>query len=188
MTKILVAYASKHHSTAEIAEAIGQVLRYSGGLEVDVCSVETVETLSPYDAVVLGSAVYVGQWQAAAVDFLMKHEAEMVQRPVWFFSSGPTGEGDPKALMKGWNFPEKLQPIADHIKPRDIRLFHGSLDPAQLNLFERVITKGVKSPVGDFRDWNMILAWAADIAQALENEPPEVSPYEEHEAKTASSD
>jgi menaquinone-dependent protoporphyrinogen oxidase len=167
MTKILVAYATKHNSTAEIASAIGEILRQTATFQVEVQPMEAVEDLTPYDAVVLGSAVYVGQWQSKAADFLKKNEQRLARRPVWLFSSGPTGEGDPASLMKGWRFPETLQPVADFIKPRDIALFHGKLDPDDLNFFERGAVKMVKAPTGDFRDWDMIRQWASNIAKAL---------------------
>jgi menaquinone-dependent protoporphyrinogen oxidase len=167
MTRILVAFASKHHSTAEIAEAIGEVLRESGGLLVDVRSVETVRDLTGYDAVIVGSAVYAGQWQGEAAAFLKQHERDLAQRPTWLFSSGPTGEGDPKTLLKGWELPEALRPVAERIKPRALAVFHGSLESDRLSVLERLIVKGVKAPLGDFRDWQMIQKWASGIAEAL---------------------
>jgi menaquinone-dependent protoporphyrinogen oxidase len=173
MTEILVAYASKHNSTAEIAKVIGKVLRQSSDLHVDIRSVEVVEDISPYDAVVLGSAVYAGKWQSPAADFLKKHETELAQRPVWLFSSGPTGEGDPKALTKGWELPDVLRPIAARIKPRGVTVFSGKLEASSLNFFTRVLVKAINASafrIGDFRDWNMIRIWAAGIAQALEGE------------------
>ena len=118
MTRILVAYASKYHATAEIAEEIGKTLRQTAGLEVVVRDVSTVTHLSPYDAVVLGSAVYIGQWQESAAQFLKTHERELAQRPVWLFSSGPTGEGDPKEMLKGWEFPDALLPVAHGVVGR----------------------------------------------------------------------
>ena len=167
MTKILVAYASKHHSTAEIANVIGEVLQCSDELQVDIRSVEVVEDIALYDAVILGSAVYMGQWQATATDFLKKYEQELEQRPVWLFSSGPIGQGDPATLLKGWQFPEALQAIAMRIKPRNIALFHGKLDPNTLNFLERSTIKLVHAKTGDSRDWTAIRAWAENIAQAL---------------------
>src|SRR4051812_10765859 len=128
MTRVLVAYATKHNSTAEIAFAIAEELRHSGLLHVDIEQVENVKDITPYQVVVLGSAVYMGQWRDQATDFLKRHTQELAQRSVWLFSSGPIGQGDPKTLMKGWVFPEALQPIADQIKPRDIMLFHGKLE------------------------------------------------------------
>lgn len=116
---------------------------------------------------VLGSAIYVGQWQSAAANFLKEHEQVLAQRPVWLFSSGPTGDSDPVTLLKSWEFPERLKPVVERIQPRDIALFHGRLDPAKLSLFERIVVKGVRAHLADSRDWNMIRAWAQGIAEAL---------------------
>jgi menaquinone-dependent protoporphyrinogen oxidase len=69
--------------------------------------------------------------------------------------------------MKGWVFPENLQPYVDCIKPRDIVLFHGKLERDWLNIFEKAAITFVKSEVGDSRDWNMIRNWANGIAEAL---------------------
>jgi menaquinone-dependent protoporphyrinogen oxidase len=166
VTEVLVAYATKHGATAEIAEKIGRVL-HQAGLRTDVLPVDRVDDLSRYNAFVLGSAVYVGQWRKEAAAFLEANEETLGERPVWLFSSGPLGEGDPVELMKGWRFPEELQPIADRIRPRDIVFFHGVLDPEKLGLAEKLIVKGIKAPVGDFRDWEAIDSWAAAIADTL---------------------
>ncbi|MBI1256257.1 MAG: flavodoxin [Chloroflexi bacterium] len=167
MTRVLVAYASRHNSTAEIAFAIGGVLQQSPQLQVDIEQVDHVKDITPYQVVVLGSAIYMGQWQAAAADFLKQRQRELEQRSVWLFSSGPIGDGDPKTLMNGWVFPEVLQPFADRIKPRDIALFHGKLERDWLNILEKAAVKFVGASTGDSRDWKMIRAWANKIAEAL---------------------
>ena len=169
--RVLVAYATKHGATAEIADKIGEVLRQAG-LQTDMLPADRAGDLSPYKAVVLGSAVYIGQWQKKAATFLRANEKALAERPVWLFSSGPTGEGDPVQLTKGWRFPIALQPIADRIHARDIAIFHGALDPKKLNLIEKWMIKNVKAPLGDFRDWNAINAWASAIADALRRETP----------------
>jgi menaquinone-dependent protoporphyrinogen oxidase len=165
-TQVLVAYATKYGATAEIAEKIGEVLR-KAGLQVDVLPAGKVRDLAPYQAVVLGSAVYMGRWMKDAVKLLTANEAALAQKAVWFFSSGPLGEGDPVELLEGWRFPPLQQPIADRIQPRDIAVFHGALDIAKLNWLYRWIMKNFKSPEGDFRDWAAITAWAESIAAAL---------------------
>jgi menaquinone-dependent protoporphyrinogen oxidase len=167
--QILVAYATKYDATAEIAEKFGQVLRQAG-LQADVLPVDQVSDLEPYKAVVLGSAVYIGQWRKEAVRFLQANEKMLAERPVWLFSSGPTGEGDAVELLKGWRFPEAQKPIVDRIRPREIIVFHGALDPEKMNFIEKTVIKNVKAPVGDFRDWDAITSWAASIAEALKNE------------------
>lgn len=165
-SKVLVAYASKYGATAEIAGKIGEVLR-GADLEADVMEANCAGDPTQYTAVVLGSAVYIGSWRKEAATFLKANELKLTGLPVWLFSSGPTGEGDPVALTKGWRFPEKLQPIADSIKPRDIAVFGGAIDTKKLNLIERWMIKNVKAPAGDFRDWTAITAWAAGIAEVL---------------------
>ncbi len=164
--QILVAYATKYGATAEIAEKIGQVLRQAG-LSTDVLPAQHVDSPSPYKAVILGSAVYMGQWRKEAVTFLNTNEKALAERPVWLFSSGPTGEGNPIQLLKGWRLPKAQQSVADRIHPRDIAVFGGALDPKKMNLFEKWIIKNVKASLGDFRDWNAIDAWAQSISGAL---------------------
>ena len=41
-----------------------------------------------------------------------------------------------------------------------------------MNLIERWMVKNVKAPLGDFRDWDAINAWASGIAGALQRETP----------------
>ncbi len=173
--RILVAYATKYGATEQIAVKIGDVLRQTG-FKADVLPVDQVETLTTYQAVVLGSAVYTGQWRKEAVAFLENNEKRLAAIPVWFFSSGPPGQGDPVQLMKGWRFPEAQQPIADRIRPRDITFFHGVLDMKKLNLGEKLIVKGFKAPLGDFRDWENITHWAASIAEAVKQDVKQAQP------------
>lgn len=167
--KVLVAYASKYGATAEIAEKVGQTLRQAG-LQADVMPVSRVSDLMPYKAVVLGSAVYMGQWRKEVGKFLKANEKLLAERPVWLFSSGPMGKGDPVQLTKGWRFPKSQGPIIERIRPRDIVIFHGMLDMKKLNFFEKWVIRNVKAPVGDFRDWNAISSWVARIAAALQKQ------------------
>jgi menaquinone-dependent protoporphyrinogen oxidase len=165
--KILVAYASKHGATAEIAEVVGRELG-EAGLNVEVLPIAAVKDVSVYDAIAIGSAVYAGQWRKEASVFLEANKDKLAERSVWLFSTGPTGEGDPVQMMKGWNFPDALRPVADAIKPREIAFFHGVLDMSKLNLGEKLIVKGIKAPVGDFRDWDAIKGWASSIAKEIQ--------------------
>jgi menaquinone-dependent protoporphyrinogen oxidase len=166
--KVLVAFATKYGATAEIAEKIGQVFR-GAGLETDVLPADRVDDLALYKAVVLGSAVYIGKWRKEALKFLQANEKLLAERPVWLFSSGPTGEGNPVELLNGWRYPESLQPIVDHIQPRDIAVFHGAVLTDKMNFIEKFMIKNVKTPIGDFRDWQAITAWAKKIADELED-------------------
>jgi menaquinone-dependent protoporphyrinogen oxidase len=172
---ILVTYASKYGATKEIAQKIGEVLRQAG-LQTDVLPVDGVYNLDPYKAVILGSSVYVGKWPKEAVKFLQANQNNLAERPVWIFSSGPTGHGNPVELVEGQRLPAALQPIADRIRPRDIAVFHGHIDPDKINFIEKWAIKSlVKKPFGDFRDWGAITAWATAIAKSLKEKDTERS-------------
>ena len=164
--KMLVTYASKYGSTAEIAQTIAKTIRQAG-LMVEIMPVEEVESLETYSSIVLGSAVYAGQWRKEAASFLKDHHQQLSRKKVWLFSSGPTGEGDPQELMNGWTFPEGLAPVAENLQPEDIAFFHGVLDEDRLGFAEKLIVKGLKAPLGDFRDWEVISCWAETIASKI---------------------
>jgi menaquinone-dependent protoporphyrinogen oxidase len=167
--KILVAYASKYGATAEIAGKIGEVLRQAD-LQAEVMPVDSIRDISPYQAVILGSAVYIGKWQKEAVDFLQSHQKTLADRPVWLFSSGPTGEGDALALVEGVRLPASLQAVVSRIRPCDIAVFHGYINLNKVNAIEKWAIKSiVKKPFGDYRDWDAIVSWAAGIASALKD-------------------
>ncbi|HUX12922.1 MAG TPA: flavodoxin domain-containing protein [Spirochaetia bacterium] len=165
MTKerILVTYASKHGATAEIAEGIGAVL-LKRGMEVDVMAIDRASDLAGYAAIVLGVALYMGNWRKEAVRFLKQNEAELSGKPFWLFLSGPSGVGDPIELLKGRQVPPSLQGLLDRIKPREVTVFHGALTPEKISGFERWIIKRVKAATGDFRDWSAIESWATSVA------------------------
>jgi menaquinone-dependent protoporphyrinogen oxidase len=164
--KVLVAYATKYGATEGIAEKIGVVLGEEG-FDVEVISSEKISDLSPYEAVVIGSGVYIGRWRKEAAKFLKVYEKDLKQKKVWLFSSGPTGEGDPEAQLNGWTFPEGLKETAASIGPVDSTIFSGSIDKEKLKGLEKWMLKKVEAGIGDFRDWEAIEAWARSIAQEL---------------------
>ena len=159
--KVLLVVASKHGATQEIGERIERTLEASG-LTVHVKLPETVTSLDGYDAVVCGSAVYVGHWMGPAKDFVARHRAALRERPVWLFSSGPIG--DPP-LPAGE--PADAAALLESVGARGHQLFPGRLARRGLSLGEKVVVAGVRAPEGDYRPWDEVEAWAATIASAL---------------------
>lgn len=159
--RVLVASASKHGSTTEIARAIGTALLLRM-VDADVRTVESVVTIEGYDAVVLGSGVYMGHWLEPAKRFIEQHAEELQQRPVWLFSSGPLGD-PPKPVTEAADVADLIE--ATHA--REHRIFAGSLDKHELGIAERAMVAAVRAPEGDFRPWDEIDTWAGAIVAEL---------------------
>jgi ABC-type uncharacterized transport system involved in gliding motility auxiliary subunit len=87
MKKVLVAYASRYGSTAEVAQAIGARLG-ERDMAVDVKNVEEVKDLAGYSAVVVGSAVRVGRWLPAATKFVQQHKSALSGVPLAYLLEG----------------------------------------------------------------------------------------------------
>ena len=169
--KVLVAAASKHGATGEIAARIGAHL-VAQGFEADVKRLEDVDNLDGYAAYVVGSAIYLGNWLKPARRFIDAHADELAQRPTWLFASGsivgdPPIADDPNALRAG--LAEKL---VESTRAREHKLFGGKLDNVDLGLMEKVAVRGVHAKEGDYRDWQAIDAWAAEIAADLTRVAP----------------
>lgn len=165
--KVLVAVASRHGATDQIAREISvRLLDTLSATDptaaVQVRAVNQVPSLDGYDAVVLGSAVYMGRWLPAAREFTKRHAAALAAVPVWLFSSGPIGE--PHQPEQD---PADIAGIATAIGARDHRTFFGRLDKHQLGLAERAIVRAVHAAEGDFRDWPAIRDWARTVGEAL---------------------
>jgi menaquinone-dependent protoporphyrinogen oxidase len=161
--RLLVAYASKHESTAEIAQAIAEELR-GAGIAVDLLEAGEVGRTDDYDAVVLGSAVYMKRWRPSARHLLRRLERELGQRPLWIFSSGPVGDAD---IDPSWCEPAGILTRAQHMNLRDHVIFGGRVPQDPRNFVERAMLRDTPPDIQDRREFEGIRAWARDIAESL---------------------
>ena len=164
MKKVLVAYATKAGTTGEVAEAIGAEL-CNAGLAAEVLPAKEVQDLSPYDAVVIGSPIYVGKWLGDAAEFVARHQAALQQKPTAYFLACMTLHDDTaenRATVGAY-----LQPQRDLVTPLAEGQFVGTFVPQQHPLPFRLMMKLMKSPSGDLRDWEAIRAWAQELAQTI---------------------
>lgn len=164
---MLVTWASKHGSTSEIAAAVALGLQdcdagRAGGLVASAVPVEQQPDPTGFDAVVLGSAVYVGRWREEARHYAAEHATALRSRPVWLFSSGPIGEPPFPS-----DEPYDAEPLSQLVAARGHRVFPGRLDKQLLSFGERAMVTAMRAPVGDSRDWAAVASWAEEIAVAL---------------------
>ena len=161
--RVLVAAASRHGSTAEIATELGKALRGAlPGVGVDVVPLTRVASFADYDAVIVGSAVYFGRWLDEARWQVTTHAEPLRHRSVWLFSSGPVG--DPSVPETE---PADAVEMASSVCAREHVIFPGALHREQLRIRERLAVGLVGAVDGDYRDWPAVRAWADRIAADL---------------------
>ena len=125
----------------------------------------------------IGSAVYMFHWLKDATKFVRRHKKLLSGRPVWLFSSGPLGaeatdeKGDD--VVEASKAKETAE-FEEALHPRDHAVFFGAWAQGKpIGLGERFVAMMPAArdamPVGDFRDWPAIEAWAAGIAREIES-------------------
>ncbi|WP_328745233.1 flavodoxin domain-containing protein [Streptomyces sp. NBC_00285] len=160
-SSVLVAYGTTNGSTAQIAEAVAEVLR-KAGLTVDVLPAQSVASVASYEAVVVGGGVYAGRWQKHARRFVRRHSRALAGRPLWMFSSGPL---DPSASERDIPPVPGVKRAVVRLDAREHVTFGGRLDEGAKGFVARQIVSSGKG--GDFRDFTAIEAWATRIGSEL---------------------
>ena len=155
----LIAYATKHDSTHQVAELVGDVLR-DDGLEVDVRPASTVTDVEPYDVVVIGGALYMGRWHRDARQLLSRHRAALARRPVFVFGMGPLKMEEQQIAGSRKQLDHALAKVPE-VEPIGVAIFGGVVRPEDLRFpFNHM-------PEGDARDPEAIRAWAHDVAAVI---------------------
>ena len=162
--RVLATYASRMGSTQEIAETIGRELQTFG---IDVVVAPCSDNVSPegFDGVIIGSAIYTRRWLKPATKYLKRHAHELDHQKTWLFHSGPCGEGARDEQVQAPKPVKRI--VARHGLPAPVT-FGGRLDiDHAIGPVSRWMS--AEGPLsGDFRDWDRIRAWAAEIAHQLD--------------------
>ena len=167
MERALVAYATKSGATQGVAEIIGRELA-ANGASVDVLPVADVRDVSAYDAVVVGSGVRAGRCYAGAPNLVSTHSAVLSTKPVaYFIVCGTMRECTDENRETVMGYVDQLKCKAPQVEPVDVGLFAGAIDSGKLGFAARLMLKAVKAEEGDWRDWDAIRAWAAELRRKL---------------------
>jgi menaquinone-dependent protoporphyrinogen oxidase len=170
--RVLIAYASVHGSTAEIAQYIGRTLEEKG-LKVQIEDVKAIKALGHYDAFVLGSPIHGGAWLPEMTSFIKDQAEKLAQAPVYLWVTCIR-------VLEAYGMDHVLEHYMHHDLLRSIGArapvaFAGKLDLNAVDWNERWTLAarydGSTWPShfdGDFRDWDKIREWTVQVAAELQ--------------------
>lgn len=168
---MLVAYASQYGSTSEVAAAIGEVFCQQD-TAVNVKPLAEIGDLTPYQAVIVGSPIRSEAWTPEAVAFVETHQATLSQMPVAYFLTCMTLGLASDTLEVRQRVAGYLDPVREQIpavQPVDVGLFAGALDYGKMSYAMQGLYRAFAEDDtdGDYRDWDTIHAWAAEVQPKL---------------------
>ena len=162
--RILVVYASRGGSTAEVADTIAQELSYDG-VVAEATSIKGAKNITSFDAIVLGTAIRMGRPLPEMVSFVKSYRPILSTKKVALFGLCMTLKDDtPENRKLSESY---LAPLTSLFSPVDKQMFAGKIDPARIGLLSRFAIKMVKAPIGDFRLWDTIRNWARALNSKL---------------------
>jgi len=166
--KILVTYATRSGSTIAVAETIQETLK-AQGYRVDLKRVDHVFNLDRYEAVIVGSAIRTGAWLPEAVEFVKEHQVVLKSKPTALFAVCMTlQENTPenREIVRHY-----VDAVCDLIKPVDVGLFAGAMDYRELSFLTEMLSRVMRVPEGDYRNWEAIQEWTKTVTPKLMPEP-----------------
>jgi menaquinone-dependent protoporphyrinogen oxidase len=156
---VLVAYASKHGTTREVAEFVARRLE-THRLAVDVEEAARVGSITRYDAVVVGGGLYMGRWHKDARRLLERHRRDLAGVRLAVFGMGPDELEESKVVESRRQLDRALAETPE-LEPVAVKVFGGALKPETWRFpFTRL-------PAFDARDWDEIEEWAEEIAASI---------------------
>jgi len=173
--KILVAYASVHGSTGEIAQFISNLFK-AYAAEVECAKVEDIQDISSYDVIILGTAIHEAIWLTSMLQFLDRFKAEIATKITYMFITCiRVLETDGyEHVMKNYVH----TPTVEALHIREVQPFAGKMKLDHINWNERWLLglrydgNELKQHFnGDYRDWYAISTWVNKIAQHLSLKP-----------------
>jgi menaquinone-dependent protoporphyrinogen oxidase len=159
--RVLVSVSSRHGGTEEIGRHVAAGLR-DVGHEADEIAPDDVLQVVGYDAVVLGTSVYVGRVGLDLKDLVARQGAALKTVPVWLFWSGPVVD-EPEQFP----IPEDVIDAAHEAGARQVRVFGGRVERGELSVTEKSLLALVSAQPGDHRDLEGAFTWGQRVGTEM---------------------
>jgi menaquinone-dependent protoporphyrinogen oxidase len=161
---ILIAYGTKHGSTREVAEVLGDALA-EHGLEVETLPAGRVQDIAQYAGVVVGGSLYMGRWHPESLAFVRRHAKALSALPLAAFAMGPRTLEPSEVAQSEEQLGHALAKVPQ-VDPFAVAIFGGVVDPKKLRF------PLSKLPASDARDWARIRDWAGELAAVFDYGKP----------------
>lgn len=165
--KVLIAFATNYGSTYTVAEKVAEVL-CGHGYMVDLRFAKNVTPaeLLDYDAVIVGSCIYIEEWHEDALQFLENNQDTLSGIPVALYCVNG---------LLGMNFDTKEELVEEHylqpmytrfpkIHPVDVTAFAGVVNYRILKFKDWWLLHLMFMPRGNWTDFDAVESWAQEIS------------------------
>ncbi len=174
LKRVLVVYFTVSGCTATIARRIGvDLIAY--GARPFVRSVEEVDRIAgAYDAIVFGSGVRMGKWHKEARDWIQRNLDELSSLPVALFSVGLRGvsaDGHVDEAMAKSDL-QRAMSSAGVTHTVGSVVLPGWKRSEGFNAMEKIALRVYPLEDGDYRNWNMVDRWVAEVGPVLMGRGP----------------
>ena len=170
----MITYSSGYGTTREVSEEIGRIIAAGSSFNVTLRSIDEVEGIDEYEAVIVGSSVRADRPLANVRDFFSRHRSQLPDKKVALFMVCLTANcSEGRERVKN----DYIRQITDKypdMKPVATEAFGGKIDfdrlnPVMQNLMRRVLEKTGLPTEGsiDTRDWDFIRGWAGEVREKL---------------------
>ncbi|HUB51738.1 MAG TPA: flavodoxin domain-containing protein [Terracidiphilus sp.] len=168
---VLVAYSTRTGSTADVAEAVAEVLRQAQ-LQVELARMQELKTFGQYRAAIVGAPLYMGGMPSEFHKFLARNRMSLAALPVWIFVLGPI-ETKPEQFNTAGDQATKQLARSPWLRPVEVKIVGGRFDvnrmPFPFSIARWLPAFPLKNiPVSDIRDWGDIRAWAAGVGRLIQ--------------------
>jgi menaquinone-dependent protoporphyrinogen IX oxidase len=168
--KVLIAYDSKHGSTALVARQIADVLCICG-YQVDISRARKVEDVTLYDAVVAGSPIYWAKFLPGTQLFLKNHEQTLATMPVALFALSTYADEETGLVrdeVKGFFVDKELEKVPGINPLGEIGLFGGTFTLRTLFPVEAFSMKLENYSDSNYLNEEVVITWAENLCILFE--------------------